>query len=46
MYMKLYINDWRKIIDNELLNNDNEISNIFDNIKDLVINSRNKVYCG
>lgn len=46
MYMKLYINDWRKIIDNELVNNDNEISNIFDNIKDLVINSSNKVYCG
>lgn len=29
---------------NELINNDNEIKNIFDNIKDLVINSRNKVY--
>lgn len=29
---------------NELINNDNEINNIFDNIKDLVINSRNKVY--
>ena len=34
-----YINDWR-----DLINNDNEINNIFDNIKDLVINSRNKVY--
>ena len=29
---------------NELINNDNEINNIFDNIKDLVINSRNKVF--
>ena len=29
---------------NELTNNDNEINNIFYNIKDLVINSRNKVY--
>ena len=29
---------------NELINHDNEINNIFDNIKDLVINSRNKVY--
>ena len=29
---------------NELINNDNEINNIFANIKDLVINSRNKVY--
>ena len=29
---------------NELINNDNEINNIFDNIKELVINSRNKVY--
>ena len=33
-----------KKIKNELTNNDNEINNIFDNIKDLVINSRNKVY--
>ena len=31
-------------MNNELINNDNEINNIFDNIKDLVINSRNKVY--
>lgn len=31
-------------MDDELINNDNEINNIFDNIKDLVINSRNKVY--
>ena len=29
---------------NELINSDNEINNVFDNIKDLVINSRNKVY--
>ena len=29
---------------NELINNDNEINNIFDNIKDLVINSRSKVF--
>ena len=28
----------------ELISNDSEINNIFDNIKDLVINSRNKVY--
>ena len=27
---------------NELINHDNEINNIFDNIKDLVINSRIK----
>ena len=31
-------------MNNELINNDNEVNNIFDNIKDLVINSRNKVY--
>lgn len=31
-------------MNNELINNDNEINNIFDNIKDLVINNRNKVY--
>ena len=29
---------------NKLINNDNEINNVFDNIKDLVISSRNKVY--
>lgn len=29
---------------NELINNDNEINSIFDSIKNLVINSRNKVY--
>ena len=29
---------------NELIKNDNEINNIFDNIKELVISSRNKVY--
>lgn len=29
---------------NELINNDNEINHIFDDIKELVINSRNKVY--
>ena len=28
----------------KLINNNNEINNIFDNIKDLVIKSRNKVY--
>ena len=31
-------------MENELLKNDDEINNIFDNIKELVINSRNKVY--
>ena len=31
-------------MNNELIKNDNKINNIFDNIKDLVINSRNKVY--
>lgn len=31
-------------MDNELINNDNEINHIFDDIKELVINSRNKVY--
>ncbi len=31
-------------MDNELIKNDNEINNVFDNIKELVINSRNKVY--
>ena len=36
--------DYYKKIKKELTNNDNEINNIFDNIKDLVINSRNKVY--
>lgn len=29
---------------NELINSDNEINSIFDSIKNLVINSRNKVY--
>ena len=29
-------------MNNELINNDNEINNIFDNIKELVISSRNK----
>ncbi len=31
-------------MDNELIKNDNEINNIFDSIKELVISSRNKVY--
>ncbi len=31
-------------MDNELIKNDNEINSIFDNIKELVISSRNKVY--
>lgn len=31
-------------MNNELINHDNKIDNIFDNIKDLVINSRNQVY--
>ena len=31
-------------MNNELINSDNEINNIFDNIKELVINSRNRVY--
>lgn len=31
-------------MDNELIKNSNEINNIFDNIKELVISSRNKVY--
>ena len=31
-------------MNNELINNYNEINDIFDSIKELVINSRNKVY--
>ena len=31
-------------MENELINNDNEFNSFFNNIKDLVINSRNKVY--
>ena len=31
-------------MDNKLVNNENEINNIFDNIKELVISSRNRVY--
>lgn len=31
-------------MDMKLMKNDNEINNIFDNIKELVISSRNKVY--
>ena len=31
-------------MNNNLINSDNEIDNIFDNIKELVINSRNRVY--
>ena len=31
-------------MNNELIKNDNKINNIFDNIKELVISSRNKVY--
>ena len=34
---------WGAILDKELINN-NEINNVFNNIKELVINSRNKVY--
>ena len=33
-----------KVEDNKLVQNNNEINNIFDNIKELVISSRNKVY--
>ena len=31
-------------MDNKLINNENEINDIFDNIKELVISSRNRVY--
>lgn len=31
-------------MDKKLINNENEINNIFDNIKELVISSRNRVY--
>lgn len=31
-------------MNNKLIKNDNEINNIFDNIKELVISSGNKVY--
>ena len=31
-------------MNNELINNDYEINDIFDNIKELVVNSRNRVY--
>lgn len=31
-------------MNNMLINNDTEFNSIFNNIKDLVINSRNKVY--
>ena len=31
-------------MNNELINNNYEINYIFDNIKELVINSRNRVY--
>lgn len=31
-------------MDDKLINNENEINNIFDNIKELVISSRNRVY--
>ena len=31
-------------MNNELKNNENELNNLFDNIKELVINSRNRVY--
>ena len=31
-------------MNNELIYNEKELNNIFDNIKELVINSRNKVY--
>ena len=31
-------------MNNEIMNNDNEFNIFFNNIKDLVINSRNKVY--
>lgn len=34
----------RKLMDTKLVNNDTEINNILDNIKELVISSRNKVY--
>lgn len=38
------IRDRRQLMDNELIKNDNEINHIFDNIKELVISSKNKVY--
>lgn len=31
-------------MNNNLVKNDNEVNDIFNNIKELVINSRNKVY--
>ena len=31
-------------MDNELINNENEINHVFDDIKEMVVNSRNKVY--
>lgn len=34
----------RHFINNELINNDNKINNFFNDIKDLVINNKNKVY--
>lgn len=34
----------RYFINNKLISNDNKFNNFFYNIKDLVINSRNKVY--
>lgn len=35
---------WRKLMDIDLMKDENVINNIFDNIKELVISSRNKVY--
>lgn len=31
-------------MENELIKNDDEFNSLFNNIKDLVMNSRNKVY--
>ena len=42
--MIILVNDWGELMNTKLINNDKEVNNIFDNIKDLVINSRNKVY--
>ena len=44
MILLLEFNTSRQIMNNELIKEDKEFNNFFNNIKDLVINSRNKVY--
>ena len=42
--MLLIKNERKYLMDNKLIDNNYNIDSLFDNIKDMVINSRNRVY--